>query len=153
MPDHDDPRHVYQARAHHALHAAERSLAPPDEHATLFQSIRRHLTTGDPTMPQPLTGRQVRDAIDNAAQFIAASSFGGIDHQYLDDAPRYAVTIDTTMGMSGTATPSASRLIRWIDDMVRDIETEGRRNGRRITGIQVRVTLPTFTIGTVRVSD
>ena len=104
-------------------------------------------------MPQPLTGQQVRRAVAAAAQYLAAASFGGIDHDYLNDAPTYAITIDTTIGMSGTASPSASRTITALEGMVRDIEMEGRRNGRRITGIQARVTLPTFTVGHVRVSD
>jgi hypothetical protein len=106
-------------------------------------------------MGQPLTDRQVNAAVDAAAGYLAAASFGGVDHAHLDgDArPTYAATIDTTVGMSMTATPSATRLIRWIDDMVREINAERPRTGRRITGIQVRATLPTFTIGNVRVSD
>jgi hypothetical protein len=105
----------------------------------------------------PLTESQVREAVDAAANYLSAASYGGVAianaAEHLTDTVSYAATVDTTVGMRGTTMGSATRLISWIEDIVDDVRTDRRSGGAQITGIQVRVRIPTFTVGSVRVKD
>lgn len=103
----------------------------------------------------PLTESQVREAVNAAADYLSAASYGGVAianaAEHLTDTVSYAATIDTTMGMHGTAMGSAIRLIAWIEDTVNEVQADRRSGGVQVTGIQVRVQIPTFTVGSVRV--